>query len=514
MEKRVLLNLILLLSGSTSGLAATRLVPSEYPTIQAAIDACADGDTVIVAPSTYTGDGNRDIDFRGKAISVRSTEPYDPNIVAATCIDCNGTKAEPHRGFHFQNSEDANSVLAGLTITNGYAPKDGSIFGSTRSVGGGIFCHNASPTIRRCIITGNFACRDGGGICCHNSAASVISCTISYNSTKGDGTTFGGGIHSWQSGLTISNCTITGNLARGMPGGGVWCGGSTGEITNCIVWGNRGQYDHAIHLDGRTSVVVTHSDVEAGWEGEGNTDLDPCFVQVGYWDPNGTASYPWDDFWVEGDYHLLPNSPCINAGDPDFVPEVNETDIDGQPRVAGGRVDMGADEFVIEVPMTFTPKAFNPCSQGKWVKAHLALPEEFALDDVDSNTPATLRLLGTQIESEQMNVFVNEEGAVEVEAAFDRAAFCNVAHNFASGFLNIGVEGLLTSDRAFYGTDTIKMISQDFRCLGDFVSHWLRTDCQRPDWCAGFDLNRDSVANFVDLATLQDHSLRPLTWSQ
>ncbi|MHC4529260.1 MAG: hypothetical protein ACYS29_15400, partial [Planctomycetota bacterium] len=145
---------------------------------------------------------------------------------------------------------------------------------------------------------------------------------------------------------------------------------------------------------------------------------------------------------------------------------------------------------------------------------HLVLPEEFGLDDVDTNAPATLWLLGSQIQSERMKVFVNADGAVEIEVAFDRAAFCNVAHNSSSGLLNVGVEGSLTGDRPFYGTDTIRIISQDFRCLADFISHWLQTDCRAPDWCAGFDLNRDSVANFVDLATLQDHSLRPLTWSQ
>jgi len=91
---------------------------------------------------------------------------------------------------------------------------------------------------------------------------------------------------------------------------------------------------------------------------EHNIDVPPEFTEPGYWDPNGTPGVISDDFWVDGDYHLLPTSPCINTGDPNFTPGPNETDIDGEPRVMLGRVDMGADE-------TFYPDAhwwkFDEC---------------------------------------------------------------------------------------------------------------------------------------------------------
>ena len=74
---------------AASAQAVNRYVPAQYPTIQAAIDACNDDDIVIIDPNTYTGTGNYDIDFNCKSITVRSTDPNNPNVVAATIIDPN-----------------------------------------------------------------------------------------------------------------------------------------------------------------------------------------------------------------------------------------------------------------------------------------------------------------------------------------------------------------------------------------------------------------------------------------
>ncbi|NIP50741.1 MAG: hypothetical protein GWN76_03090, partial [candidate division Zixibacteria bacterium] len=127
--------------------------PADFDNIQSAIDDSNDSDIIIVHPGTYTGAGNRDISFNDKAITVRSEDPNDPNIVAATIIDCNGTEEEPHRGFFFNAGEEADSILAGLTITNGYADN-----------GGGICCEASRPTITSCIVSGNTAQYEGGGI--------------------------------------------------------------------------------------------------------------------------------------------------------------------------------------------------------------------------------------------------------------------------------------------------------------------------------------------------------------
>ncbi len=147
MKRVLIIKFVFLLQLAICSFGSVHKVPSNYPTIQAAIDDCNDGDTVLVAPGTYTGDGNRDIDFKGKAITVKSENGPE------TCIiDCNGTPDEYHRGFVFYYGEDANSVLQGFTVTNGYI----------KGNGGAILCQMSSPSILRCIISENTA-RSGGG---------------------------------------------------------------------------------------------------------------------------------------------------------------------------------------------------------------------------------------------------------------------------------------------------------------------------------------------------------------
>src|SRR4030042_776010 len=179
------------------GFADDLLVPNPYPTIQSAIDAAIEirGDTVIVAPGTYTGDGNWDIDFLGKAITVRSENgPNDCIIDCNDVIDYWDGYVEyfPHLGFSFGNNEDANSVLDGFTITNCHW------FGA-------IQC-SSSPTIKNCIITGNSSC-DGGGIYCWDSSRNprITDCTISGNYAG-----YGGGVYCMgQSNPVITDCAIT-----------------------------------------------------------------------------------------------------------------------------------------------------------------------------------------------------------------------------------------------------------------------------------------------------------------
>ncbi|MGB2808290.1 MAG: hypothetical protein WBC22_11140, partial [Sedimentisphaerales bacterium] len=82
--------------------------PADFNNIQAAIDDSNDGDTIIVADGVYTGTGNRDIDFNGKAITVRSENGPENCIIDCQWLDY---------GFRFHSGEDNDSVLDGFTIT-------------------------------------------------------------------------------------------------------------------------------------------------------------------------------------------------------------------------------------------------------------------------------------------------------------------------------------------------------------------------------------------------------------
>jgi len=359
-------------------------VRQDFPTIQSAIDAARGHDVVLVADGTYTGDGNRDLDFKGKAITVRS-ENGPENCI----IDCNGETGE-HRAFYFHNYETAASVVQGLTLTGGNTEGNGGailLAASSPTIreciinnntayreGGAIFCgaggyygmDTAScPSIENCRIINNTANRFGGGISCDGSNPKISGCTISGNSLtrcrgggiyierchiikidnsiiSGNSAFRGGGIYVNRGYLELTGCTIVGNTcdrAKGYGGGGVEGRGSC-VINSCIIWDNWPN-----QIRGFEYLTVTYSNIQNGWFGEGNIDLDPCFVVPGYWDANSTPEDANDDFWVEGDYHLLPDSPCIDTGDPNYVPDTNETGLDGNPRLVNGIIDMGAYEW-------------------------------------------------------------------------------------------------------------------------------------------------------------------------
>ncbi|MHC4157838.1 MAG: right-handed parallel beta-helix repeat-containing protein [Planctomycetota bacterium] len=227
--------------------------------------------------------------------------------------------------MRFWQGEDANSVVAGLTIINGYAP----ITAPHRvATGGAIDCLNSSPTIRQCVIRGNLA-GVGGGIYCGRSESIISDCVITGNSAR-----YGGGIRlnlcqseinnclitdntAWErmgAGIIVSwgdaaitNCTISNNTADNN-GGGMYCDEATVTMTNCILWDNS---PTEITEGPGGNATVTYCDIQGGWPGEGNIEADPCFADAN-----------------NGDYHLLTDSRCIDAGTDAGV----YTDIEGTER--------------------------------------------------------------------------------------------------------------------------------------------------------------------------------------
>ncbi len=366
---RQLLGAILIVSllGPCVRAQATLLVPSQFPTVQSAITAAQNGDTVLVDPGTYV----ESITPNGKAITIRSSQGAE-----VTTIDAGF--AGP--GLAVIAGESPQTVIEGFRFTNGVGFPVAFINNVPIRAGGGVYVSNSSPVIRDCIIEGNHATR-GGGIECSGSVfvqrcvirsnialrkgggatilpgglpvmenclitgnsagfagggiaaegttmALVVGCLIADNVLPGPATVAslkpGGGVflHS-AAAITLSSCTIARNVAN--VGGGIGCDGDISAVVvrNSLLWYNSGAAIAGV----LGSPLVEYSSIQGGFPGTGNIASAPLFA----------------DFQA-GDYHILPGSPAINAGTTAtlFLPA---TDIDGEPRVIWGNPDMGCDEL-------------------------------------------------------------------------------------------------------------------------------------------------------------------------
>jgi len=257
------------------------LVPEQYTTIEEAVAAAGPGGTRIIVSRGihYITDPNG-VDFAGKQLTLTSTHPRNPDVVANTIIDCLGTPDYPRRAFHFQSGEDANTVVQGLTIRNGYmrgpkgldaysyfysyltpdpyepmgggdnppprAQRGGDAVGN--GYGGAIFCENASsPKIIDCVITDcTVTGAQGGTGAIGNSTGNgypdnweyVLPDSNDVHETgdgqwggyggAGAGYGYGGGIACInKSSPQIIDCTLQHNIARGGCGGDGGAGGDS-----------------------------------------------------------------------------------------------------------------------------------------------------------------------------------------------------------------------------------------------------------------------------------------------
>jgi len=313
-------------SSSSESSSDTLHVPSQYSTIQAAIDAAWSGDEIIVAPGTY----NEAIDFLGKEIGLYSSGGPDVTIIDATGLGASVVSCV--------SGEGPGTIIDGFTITGG----TGTLFDDDVLRGGGICIIDASPAIRGCVIVGNDAARGGGIVITDGASPTFINCVIRDNTADA-----GGGVSSSDSESAFINCVIAGNLADlGVGGGFNLVGsstsltnctisdnsgtgvynvfGSVAMVTNCILWGNTSQITN---LGGGATITVSYSNVQGGYAGVGNINFNPFFVNA-----------------AAGNYRLSYFSPCVDAGD-NTAPGLDGIveDLDGNPRFVddGGVSDTG-----------------------------------------------------------------------------------------------------------------------------------------------------------------------------
>jgi len=325
---------------------------SPFPTIQAAVDAAGNNYTVELTPGVYFGVGNYDVNLRAgldpnevRPITVRSTDPTDAETIESTIINCRGSG----RAFIFNSGEEPNSyTISGLTISNGFA-----------AYGGAILCDGASPTIRNCRITNNYATGDGGAIYLTNASPVIINTEITGNIAGG----FGGGIYAQADSVPeIINCLIAFNYSSNIGGamylyesdaiirlstiaynyglaleennygpipiGGVAARDSDPDISHCIIGLNGGYYygppgdylygywgSNLYAGDDLYECSATYSCIENGDGGDGNIDDDPLWISGGL-----------GPFYLSQTQSGQPaTSPCVNAGEQYILQDLQST---------------------------------------------------------------------------------------------------------------------------------------------------------------------------------------------
>jgi parallel beta-helix repeat protein/predicted outer membrane repeat protein len=448
-KSAIIMAISVLLAFCSISLADELLVPSQYPTIQWAVFEAVDGDTVIVAPGIYPAPENCNIDLSGKAITIRSTNPDDPDIVASTVIDC---VAPPNVGFGCHGS--LNCTIAGFTIINGShgiichqaSPTIANcvISGHTSQFGGagircsdssspiisnsiitenaivngtvssgsgaGIYCgDNSSPTITNCTITSNSTAYsspgpgNGGGISCEKNSNPVISyCNISQNTSS----RHGGGIYFYRSTPTVNNCIISENIA--LLGGGLFNDECIPPITNCIISKNhagRGGGIFGLYSGSITNCTVIGNTAVYGGGIYCHTyssfDVENCILrsnspdQIGHEEPGCAEGTPVSYTNIEGGWA----GPGNIDSDPCFAdPDANDFHLKSE----AGRWDPSAKSWIIDTVTspcidagsTASPIAYEPFPNGGRINMGAYGGTEYASKSYFGTSPCQVIMAG------------------------------------------------------------------------------------------------------------------------
>jgi hypothetical protein len=280
--------------------------------IQAAIDAAAAGDTVLVTNGVYNTGGRvlPGANLTNRIVVTNAIIVQSVNGLSNTLIVGQGPRGDSAvRCAYLANGV----VLSGFTLSNGCTRRSGDKY-KDRS-GGGVYADGA--VVSNCVITGNSA-NEGGG----TYGGTVNNCTITGNSAgwRGGGTGYS----------TVNNCLITGNGAN--EGGGTY----GGTVNNCTLTGNSaglggGTYNSTVN----NCIVCSNS----GSNFSGGTYAYSCTTPL----PSGAGNIATEPGFVNtnGDYHLALGSPCIDAGNNAYAAGF---DLDGRSRIIGAAVDMGCCE--------------------------------------------------------------------------------------------------------------------------------------------------------------------------
>jgi hypothetical protein len=276
--------LVVLMSCLSASAETYKVFPDgsgDYPTIQSAIYASSDDDTVMLADGVYTGEGNRDLANVSRWILIRS-ESGDPDLCI---IDCEGSEAEWHAGFQIDitgsKSLPPRTMLGidGITVSNAFS----------HSGSGLRICDGAAPLVNNCNFIDNVAVHNGGVISVSESGGTYVNCLFLNNAAQTGGVME---LASYGSGR-FYDCTFSGNRAE--VGGAIYAYHSDWNITfsGCTFYNNQAPAGAHFYLDYYSQVELDHCILAFGQYGEAIVCEPDSYASLSCCDVFGNEGGDW-----------------------------------------------------------------------------------------------------------------------------------------------------------------------------------------------------------------------------